>query len=43
MCWIWSLTGGFSKNAIKLGREDQIQPHKRYALKVLFSPDSTYV
>jgi G protein beta subunit-like protein len=40
-CWVWSLTGGFGSIPLQLGREDQIQPHRRYALKVLFSPDST--
>ena len=40
-CWIWSLTGGFGSTALDLGRRDLISPHKRYALKVLFSPDST--
>jgi hypothetical protein len=43
-CWIWTLGGGFAdQDTSILALGGMHQPHTRYALKCLFSPDSTYV
>ena len=40
--YIWNLTGGFGDVPLRLSARDTVyHPHKRYALKCLFSPDST--
>ena len=42
-CWIWTLIGAFGESELRIsGRDKVYQPHMRYALKCLFSPDSTY-
>jgi len=41
-CFIWNVTGGFGDTALRMSKRDIVhQPHKRYGLKCLFSPDST--
>lgn len=41
-CWIWTLGGGFGDTETRILPRSQVyQPHQRYALKCLFSPDST--
>jgi G protein beta subunit-like protein len=44
-CYVWTLRGGFNdRDEIKIIPRDKVfQPHQRYALKCLFSPDSTLV
>ena len=40
---MWTITGAFSDGATMriVQRDSVFQPHRRYALKCLFSPDST--
>ncbi|XP_064607066.1 target of rapamycin complex subunit lst8-like [Liolophura sinensis] len=40
-CYIWSLTGGRGGDSTQLIPKSTFSAHKRYALKCLFSPDST--
>lgn len=41
-CFIWNLSGGFGEIPLRATQDETVyHPHKRYALKCLFSPDST--
>jgi len=45
-CFMWTITGAFNNDATPMRitpRSNVYQPHKRYALKCLFSPDSTLI
>jgi target of rapamycin complex subunit LST8 len=44
-CYLWTLAGGFNEaSSMKITQKSiQNQPHKRYALKCLISPDSTLI
>ncbi|XP_025105800.1 target of rapamycin complex subunit lst8-like isoform X2 [Pomacea canaliculata] len=41
MCYIWTLTGGRRSEPTKIHPKKKFQAHNTYALKCLFSPDST--
>ncbi|XP_060068639.1 target of rapamycin complex subunit lst8-like [Ylistrum balloti] len=40
-CYIWTLTGGRGTDRTQLHPKTKFEAHNRYALKCLFSPDST--
>ncbi|XP_036368013.1 target of rapamycin complex subunit lst8 isoform X2 [Octopus sinensis] len=40
-CYVWSLSGSHKSECSFLHKRAEFQAHKRYALKCMFSPDST--